>query len=99
MNSLLELWDMIVESVAVIIIIVTAIGTMVGLVELSLALKRIMLALSYLVLLLVLPPVIVNAWRTLSLWQHIGLIVLFWLAVVLVLQWEIGCSNKRKSWR
>jgi hypothetical protein len=73
MNSLLKLWDAIAVSMAVITLVVIAIGLMIGLVELPTAIKRIGLTFACLILVLVLPPIVVCLWHGLSLWQQLGL--------------------------
>ena len=86
MNELLRLWDAMAISLAVVVIVVAALGMIVGFVELDHAFKRLGLALVCLVLLLILPQIIAGIWHKLSFWQHFGMILLFGLAVMLILQ-------------
>ena len=85
MTGLLRLWSYIVESAVVIVILVTAVGMMIGLIEPKDALKRMGTILVFAVLLQALPPIIPNLWSTLSQWQHFGVITFFGLVGVLVL--------------
>lgn len=61
---------------AIIAIIVTAFGLMLGILKPANATGRIGIIAGTVIALLVLPEIIVNIWRTLPLWQHLGLIVL-----------------------
>ncbi len=76
MNDLLHLWDEMAASLAVIVIVMTAIGLMLRLVEPTHAFKRVGLVLGCLILLLILPPILVGIWRSLSIGQQLGTIIL-----------------------
>lgn len=76
MNDLLHLWDEMATSLAVIVIVVTAMGLMLRLVELTEAFKRVGLVLGCLILLVILPPILVGIWHSLSIGQQLGTIIL-----------------------
>jgi hypothetical protein len=88
-NGLLKMWEAIVELVTVIILVVTAIGIMVGVVELSHALKRIAITLGCMVMLLVLPPTIVGIWHSLSGMAQIQIVALSGLAGFIAFRWAV----------
>jgi hypothetical protein len=97
MNSLLKLWDAIVATSSVIAIAVTAIGMIVGLIQLSDALKRIALIIGLLILLLIMPPIILSMWRALSLWQQLGLAALFNLVAMRILRCGADRANVHRA--
>lgn len=97
MNSLLRLWDAAVESVTIIIIVINAIGIMVGLIEFSQAAKRIGLVIGSLVLLMMLPPILVNLYHKLSFWQQFGVLALFGIFAVAALQTRTANSRLGKT--
>jgi hypothetical protein len=88
-----------VASVAIITIVVTAIGMMVGFVELASALKRIALVIGSLVLLLILPPIIMGMWRALSSWQQLGLSALLGLTVMFMARRGSSNANVHRARR
>jgi putative effector of murein hydrolase LrgA (UPF0299 family) len=81
-GTLLQAWARLVESVAVIGIVVTALCLMLGIVERREVLKHIESIIGIAILLILVPALIVNAWAVLSLWQQIGVVaigVLIWI--------------------
>lgn len=63
-------------SLAVIVIVVTAMGIMVGFVKLDHAFKLFGQVLVSLVLLLILPSILLGIWLSLAGWQRLGLMAL-----------------------
>ena len=94
MKSLLYCWDGIAVSVAAMIIMVTAIGLMVGVLEVAHAVRRIALVVGCMILLLILPPIMLGIWRTLSHWQCLGVILLT-VGAVRVFSAMPGVRSKR----
>lgn len=76
MTSVLSLWNVIVEAGAVIAIVVIAIGIMVGAIDIHRAVGRLGAVAGTLVLLLMLPPILVSIWHSLSVWQQVGILSL-----------------------
>ena len=66
-------WVALTGSVAMIALILTAFGLMLGIVKPSDALRRVAAILGVVMLLLVLPVVLVSIWSGMSLWQRLGL--------------------------
>ena len=97
MSTFFGFWDATVESAAVIIIVVIAIGLMVGLLEPALALTRIAMVLGGVILLLILPAIISGIWHTLSLGQQLGIIFLLCATGAMALR--ISASRARRSSR
>lgn len=75
-TNLLRRWDGIVESVAFVAIVILAIGVMVSAIKPSDAAKHLGALLCIVILLIVLPAIIVSAWYSMSLWQHLGISML-----------------------
>jgi len=66
-------WVALTGSVAMIALILTAFGLMLGIVKPSDALRRVAAILGVVMLLLVLPVVLVSIWSGMSLWQRLAL--------------------------
>lgn len=66
-------WARLVESVATIALILTALVLMLGIVKPVDALKRVGAILGIVVMLMLIPGVIVSTWSGMSLWQQLGL--------------------------
>jgi hypothetical protein len=94
MNSLLNLWNVGAVTISLVVIVVTAIGMMVGLIELGQAFKRIGRVLGALVLLLAVPPIILGIWRSLRIGQQFGIIVLFLLVGMVALRGRVMSRKK-----
>ena len=97
MNTILGLWDALVESLALIAIVVTVLGLMVRVIELGRGLQIIGSTLAALVLLVMLPAILIGIWHTLSSWQKLGSIGL--LSLVGAVMYEsrrIGRRQERK---
>jgi low temperature requirement protein LtrA len=71
-GTFIQAWARLVESLATIGIIVTALCLMLGIVERSEVIKHIGAILGIAVVLILIPAMLVNAWAALSLWQQIG---------------------------
>jgi hypothetical protein len=65
-------WMALAGSVAMIALILTAFGLMLGIVKPADALRRVAAILGVVMLLLVLPAVIVSIWSGMSLWQRLA---------------------------
>ena len=81
-GTFIQAWARLVESVAVIGIIVTALCLMLGIVERSEVLKHIGSIIGIAILLILVPAMLVNAWSALPLWQQICVVafgVAFWI--------------------
>jgi hypothetical protein len=83
-SNLMKGWVALAGSLAMIALILTAFGFMLGIVKPADALRRVAAILGIVILLLMLPAIIVSAWTAMSLWQQlalaaIGIGVLLWL--------------------
>ena len=65
-------WARLVESLATVGVIVTALCLMLGIVELGYVLKHIGAILGIAILLILVPIMMVSAWAAMSIWQKIG---------------------------
>jgi hypothetical protein len=72
-SSFMQGWTVFVGLLAIIALILTAFGLMLGVVKPADALRRVGLVLGVAMLLMVLPAVLVNLWSGISLWQRLGL--------------------------
>jgi hypothetical protein len=72
-SNIIPGWVALTGSIAMIALILTALGLMFGIVKPVDALRRVAGILAFIMLLLVLPSVIVNIWSSISLWQRLGL--------------------------
>ncbi len=70
-------------SLAMIALILTAFGLMLGIVKPVDALRRVGTILGVVVLLMVIPAVLENVWSTMSLWQWLG------LAIIVIVFWQL----------
>lgn len=95
MNSLLNLWDLAAVTTALAVIVVTAIGIMVGLIELDHAFKRIGWVLGFLVLLLAMPPIILGIWHSLTVGERLGIVAILGLLGAIILRRGASCAKKR----
>jgi hypothetical protein len=75
-SNFMQGWVALAGSIAMIALILTAFGLMLGIVKPSDALRRVAAILGVVMLLLVLTAVIVNLWSAMSLWQQIALIAI-----------------------
>ncbi len=93
-SNFMQGWVALTGSVAMIALILTAFGLMLGIVKPSDALRRVAAILGVVMLLLVLPAVLVSIWSSMSLWQRL---VLAAIAIGLW-QWrrQRGESRKRR---
>jgi len=80
--SLMHGWVSLLGSLAIIAIILTAIGLMLGIVKPADAPKHIGAILVIVIGLMVVPGILANAWSAMSLWQQIALLAIgigvFW---------------------
>jgi hypothetical protein len=75
-SNLKHWWINLVGSIATIALILTAFGLMLGIVNPSVALKRIGTTLGALIALVLAPCILVSAWLEMTLWERIGLVVI-----------------------
>lgn len=97
MTGILSLWDAIVEAGAVIAIVVIAIGLMVRVIDGYRAFARLGAVCGALVLLLILPPILLSLWHSLSVWQQLGIILLSWILGLIVLRRRPHRDIKRRG--
>ncbi|MGA1982952.1 MAG: hypothetical protein ABSG84_10775 [Acidobacteriaceae bacterium] len=69
-------WVTLIQSLAVIALVLTALGLMQGMVKPADALKHVLTILGMVIVLMLIPYVFVNLWTAISLWQWIGLAVI-----------------------
>jgi putative effector of murein hydrolase LrgA (UPF0299 family) len=72
-SSFIQGWVALAGSLAMIALILTAFGLMLGIVKPADALRRVGAILGVAMLLMLLPAVVVNVWSSMSLWQQLGL--------------------------
>lgn len=93
-SNFMQGWVALTGSVAMIALILTAFGLMLGIVKPADALRRVAAILGVIMLLLVLPSVLVSIWSSMSLWQRLG------LAAIAIAYWQWrrprGESRKRR---
>lgn len=80
-SNFMQGWMALAGSVAMIALVLTAFGLMLGITKPADALKRVAAILGVVMLLVVLPAVLVNIWSRMSLWQRLALAVItisFW---------------------
>lgn len=89
-------WVGIVGSLAVIAIVITVFGLMLGLMKPADASRRSGAIVGFIILLLLLPAILIHAWAALSLWQQIALAGIG-LGLWLVLRPQRRPSKRRGS--
>jgi hypothetical protein len=72
-SNFVEAWVSLVGSLAMIALILTAFGIMLGIVKPADALRRMGVIIGIVIVLMFIPGVLVDAWSGLSLWQKITL--------------------------
>ena len=72
-SNFMQGWMALTGSVAMIALILTAFGLMLGIVKPADALRRVGAILGVVMLLMVLPAILVSIWSGMSLWQRLGL--------------------------
>jgi hypothetical protein len=72
-SNFMQGWAALLGSLAIIAIVLTAFGLMLGIVKPADALRRVGAILGVVMLLMVIPVVLVSAWSGMSLWQQIAL--------------------------
>lgn len=85
MNSLLQVWDAVIASAAVIIIVLITLGLMIPVIQPAKAFRRIGATLGCMVVLVMLPPIILHSWFSLSMWQQLGIVVVLGFVVLVML--------------
>ena len=84
----MPVWHAIVGSAAMISLILTAFGLMLGIVKPAEFLKRIGTLLGIVILLWVIPGVIASAWSSLPLWQRCGVVAIGISVFLVCLGWR-----------
>lgn len=95
MNSILSLWNAITVSTALIILVGSAIGIMIGVIEPARAARRVITVLACIVLLLMLPPILVGLWRSLSFGQQLAIVMFVGLIAYLALRGRSSHNGNR----
>jgi hypothetical protein len=72
-SNFMQGWVALAGSLAMIALILTAFGLMLGIVKPADALRRVAAILGIVMLLIVLPAVLVSIWSAMSVWQRLGL--------------------------
>jgi Ca2+/Na+ antiporter len=85
-------WVAIAGSLAIIALILTAFGLMLGIVKPADALRRVGAILGVVMLLMVLPAILVSIWSSMSLWQQIGIASL----AIIFLSWGQARKTSRR---
>ncbi len=75
-SSLMQGWIALLGVFAMIALILTAFGIMLGIVKPADVPKRVVAIVGIVIVLMLIPGILVSAWKSLSLWQRIGLAVL-----------------------
>ena len=75
-SNFMQGWVALAGSIAMIALILTALGLMLGIVKPADAVRRVGAILGVVMLLMVLPAVLVNIWSGMSLWQRLGMAAL-----------------------
>lgn len=75
-TNLMRGWAGIVESVALVAIVLLAIGLIVSAVKLSDIIKHLGIIIGCAILLPILPAIMATAWSSMSYWQHLGIFIL-----------------------
>lgn len=86
-------WVSLTQSLAIIALILTAFGLMLGIVKPADALKHIGAILGIMVLLMLVPDVLMSLWSARSLWQWIGLAAI----VIAISRWRRPQRQKSKQ--
>jgi hypothetical protein len=75
-SSLMQGWAALLGSLAIIAIVLTAFGLMLGIVRLADAMRYIGATLGIVIVLMLMPCIMASAWSDLSLWQQLALIAI-----------------------
>lgn len=92
-SNFMQGWVAIAGSFATIALVLTAFGLMLSIVKPSDALRRVASILGIVMLLMVLPAILVNIWKALSLWQRLGLATIG----IAIWQWKRPRRQQRKN--
>jgi ABC-type dipeptide/oligopeptide/nickel transport system permease subunit len=92
-SNFMQEWLTLTGSLAIIALILTAIGIMLGIVKPADVLKRVAAILGIVMLLMVLPVILVNIWSAMSMWQRLGLAA----SALAVWQWQRPRRKQRKN--
>jgi len=98
--NLLRGWTGIVESAALLAIIVLAVAVMVRAVTPSEAIRHLGAVLCLVILLIMLPAILMSAWDSMSFLQHLGIIALLLIvAFSLIGKRQATKRRRRREWR
>ena len=75
-SNFMQGWLTLLGSLAIIALILTAFGIMLGIVKPADAVNRVGATLSIIIVLMMAPGILVGIWSAMSLWQQIGLIAI-----------------------
>jgi len=73
-SNFMHVWEALLGSLAMIALILTALGLMVGTVKSADAPKRVGAILGIVIVLMLAPGILANAWSGMSMWQQIALV-------------------------
>lgn len=96
MRSIFTLWDGMVTSSAVVAIVVISFGLMIRAIDPSSALRRIGVTLGCMAILIMVPPIIAHLWGALTLWQQLGIFLLFGVMGAIALH-DRGSDSPRRD--
>jgi asparagine N-glycosylation enzyme membrane subunit Stt3 len=93
-------WLTLVGSFAIIALVLTAFGLMLGILKLADAFKRIGVIVGTVIALLILPQIVIGEWMALTIWHQIGIVVLVVSAFLLFgwLRSRIGKGPARRGY-
>lgn len=75
-SNFMQGWVALTGSIAIIALILTALGLMLGIVKTADALKNTVAILGIVIVLMFVPGVLLSAWSGMSIWQQIGLVAI-----------------------
>ena len=96
-TNLMRGWDGIVESVALLAVVILALGVLVRVVKPSDAARHLGAILCVVILLLMLPAILVTTWHSMASWQQFGIVA---LGIMIVLSlWALRQPRKKQKER
>jgi hypothetical protein len=90
-------WMSLLGSLAIIAIILTAIGLMLGIVKPGDAMRYIGAIVGIVIVLMLAPGTLARVWSAMSLWQQLGLIAIG-IGIIQLLRSRRPTRNRRKDW-
>jgi hypothetical protein len=89
MTAIGHAWVTLIQSLAVVALVLTALGLMLGIAKPADALKQVGAILGILIVLMLIPNALMNLWSGIPLWQWVG------LAVIGVVVWKWQRPRRR----